>query len=48
MTQTEVTQPTEHTFTKSVDQPKDGINMPHCGYWGSFGFGVLQRNEYYR
>ncbi len=35
-------------FVEAMDLDDEGLIQRHCVYWGWFGFGVLQRNEYYR
>ena len=35
-------------FAEAMELNEDGLIQRHCVYWGWFGFGVLQRNEYSR
>jgi hypothetical protein len=35
-------------FTEVMELNDAGLIQRHCVYWGWFGFGVLQRNEYHR
>jgi SnoaL-like domain len=35
-------------FVEAMELNDDGLIQRHCVYWGWFGFGVLQRNEYHR
>jgi ketosteroid isomerase-like protein len=35
-------------FVEAIELNEDGLIQRHCVYWGWFGVGVLQRNEYHR
>jgi ketosteroid isomerase-like protein len=35
-------------FTEVMEINDEGLIQRHCVYWGWFGVGVLQRNEYHR
>jgi len=35
-------------FVESMELNTEGLIQRHCVYWGWFGFGVMQRNEYHR
>jgi hypothetical protein len=35
-------------FVEVMELNDQGLIQRHCVYWGWFGFGVLQRNEYHR
>ena len=35
-------------FAEAMELNNDGLIQRHCVYWGWFGVGVLQRDEYYR
>ncbi len=35
-------------FVEAMELNDQGLIQRHCVYWGWFGFGVLQRNEYRR
>jgi len=35
-------------FVEAMELNDEGLILRHCVYWGWFGFGVLQRNEYHR
>lgn len=35
-------------FVEAMDLNEQGLIQRHCVYWGWYGFGVLQRNEYHR
>lgn len=35
-------------FVEAMEINDKGLIQRHCVYWGWFGFGVLQRNEYHR
>ena len=35
-------------FVEAMELNEDGLIQRHCVYWGWFGFGVLQRDEYHR
>jgi ketosteroid isomerase-like protein len=35
-------------FTEVMELNDEGLIQRHCVYWGWFGVGVLQRNEYHR
>lgn len=35
-------------FVEAMELNDDGLIQRHCVYWGWFGFGVLQRDEYRR
>ena len=35
-------------FVEAMELNDKGLIQRHCVYWGWFGFGVLQRNEYHR
>ena len=40
--------PSVTRIVEAMDLNEDGLIQRHCVYWGWFGFGVLQRNEYNR
>ena len=35
-------------FVEAMELNDEGLIQRHCVYWGWFGFGVLQRDEYHR
>jgi hypothetical protein len=35
-------------FVESMELNEDGLIQRHCVYWGWYGVGVLQRDEYHR
>jgi hypothetical protein len=35
-------------FVEAMELNDDGLIQRHCVYWGWFGFGVLDRDEYHR
>ena len=35
-------------FVEAMELNEAGLIQRHCVYWGWFGFGVMQRNEYHR
>ena len=35
-------------FVEAMELNDDGLIQRHCVYWGWFGFGVMQRDEYRR
>lgn len=35
-------------FVEAMELNDEGLIQRHCVYWGWYGFGVLQRNQYHR
>ena len=35
-------------FVEAMELNEEGLIQRHCVYWGWFGFGVLQRDEYHK